>query len=85
MKRLIVLNSYMNNLIPQYHHLNSSLLHGVHIYITREVKTFSTKTNRDVGMVPSVSKKHMCLHGKVNWQNNFRNEEGYHSMLNNPG
>ena len=51
----------------------------------REVKTFSTKTSRDVGMVPSVSKEHMCLHGKINWQKNFRNKEGYHSMLNNPG
>ena len=51
----------------------------------REVKTFSTKTSRDVGMVPSVSKEHMCLHGKINWRKNFRNKEGYHSMLNNPG
>ena len=33
----------------------------VYVYI-REVKTFSTKTSRDVGMVPSVSKEHMCLH-----------------------
>ena len=31
-------------------------------YLLREVKTFSTKTSRDVGMVPSVSKEHMCLH-----------------------
>ena len=31
---------------------------------TREVKTFSTKTSRDVGMVPSVSKEHVCLHEK---------------------
>ena len=30
-------------------------------------KTFSTKTSRDVGMVPSVSEEHMCLHGKINW------------------
>ena len=51
----------------------------------REVKKFSTKTSRDVGMVPSVSKEHMCLHGKINWQKSFRNKEGYHSMLNNPG
>ena len=54
-------------------------------YIIREVKTFSTKTSRDVGMVPSVSKEHMCLHGKINWRKNFRNKEGYHSMLNNSG
>ena len=27
--------------------------------VCREVKTFSTKTSRDVGMVPSVSKEHM--------------------------
>ena len=46
---------------------------------------YSTKTSRDVGMVPSVSKEHMCLHGKINWRKNFRNKEGYHSMLNNPG
>ena len=35
-------------------------------------------------MVPSVSEEHVCLHGKINWLN-FRNKEGYHSMLNNPG
>ena len=29
----------------------------------REVKTFSTKTSRDVGMVPSVPEEHVCLHG----------------------
>ena len=34
-------------------------------------------------MVPSVSEEHMCLPGKINWQKNFRNKEGYHSMLNN--
>ena len=57
--------------------------------IRREEKTFSTKTNRDVGMLPSVSKEHVCLHGKINWWENFRNKGGggggYHSMLNNPG
>ena len=37
---------------------------AIYIYI-REVKTFSTKTSRDVGMVPSISKEHMCLHGKT--------------------
>ena len=26
-------------------------------------------------MVPSVSKEHMCLHGKINWRKNFRNKE----------
>ena len=31
---------------------------------TREVKTFSTKTSQDVGMVPSVSKEDVCLHEK---------------------
>ena len=36
-------------------------------------------------MVPSVSKEHMCLHGKIKWRKNFRNKERYHSMLNNPG
>ena len=35
-------------------------------------------------MVPSVSEENMCLHGKINWWKNFRNKEGYHSMLNNP-
>ena len=49
------------------------------------LQTFSTKTSRDVGMVPSVFKEHMCLHGKINWRKNFRNKERYHSMLNNPG
>ena len=56
-------------------------LHSIKSKETREVKTFSRKTSRDVGMVPSVSKEHMCLHGKINW----RNKEGYHSMPNNPG
>ena len=51
----------------------------------REVKTFSTKTSSDVGMVPCVSEVHVCLHGKVNWQKTFRNKEGYLSMLSNPG
>ena len=64
--------------------LKRDLGHSLYIK-TREVKTFSTKTSRDVGMVPSVSKEHMCLHGKINWRKNFRNKEGYHSMLNNPG
>ena len=32
---------------------------------TREVKTFSTKTRSDVGMVTCVSEKHVCLHGKT--------------------
>ena len=60
-------------------------LHSIKSRETREVKMFSTKTSRDVGMVPSVSKEHMCLHGKINWWKNFRNKEGYHSMFNNPG
>ena len=42
---------------------------------------FSTKTSRDVEMVPSVSKEHMCLHGKINWQKNFRNKEGHHPYI----
>ena len=73
---------------PHYHHTSHRAMnpyHIIHLLIIREVKTFSTKTSRDVGMVPSVSKEHMCLHGKINWQKNFRNKEGYHSMLNNPG
>ena len=60
-------------------------LHSIKSKETREVKTFSTKTSRDVGMVPCVSKEHVCLHGKINWWKNFRNKEGYHSMLNKPG
>ena len=65
--------------------LSECSLHSIKSRETREVKTFSTKTSRDVGMVPSVSKEHMCLHGKINWWKNFRNKEGYHSMFNNPG
>ena len=47
------------------HHL---YIGGLHVEqesnYKREVKTFSTKTSRNVGMVPSVSKEHMYLHGK---------------------
>ena len=50
-------------------------LHSIKSKETREVKTFSTKTSRDVGMVPSVSKEHICLHGKINWQKNVRNKD----------
>ena len=48
-------------------------LHSIKSKETREVKTFSIKTNTNVGMVPSVSEEHMGLHGKINWQKNFRN------------
>ena len=65
--------------------LSECSLHSIKSKETREVKMFSTKTSRDVGMVPSVSKEHVCPHGKINWWKNFRNKEGYHSMLNNPG
>ena len=41
---------------------------------------FPTKTSRDVGMVLCDSQTHLSLHGKTNWQKNFRNKEGYHSM-----
>ena len=51
----------------------------------RGVKMFSTKTRRDVGMVPCVSEEHVCLHGKTIWWKNSRNKEGYHSMLTNRG
>ena len=44
---------------------------------------FSTKTRRDVGMVPRVSEEYVCLHGKTNWWKNSRNKEGYHSMHSN--
>ena len=57
------------------------LLFQVSTVYTREVKTFSTKTSRDVGMVPSVFEEHVCLHGKINWWKNFRIKDGYHSML----
>ena len=45
---------------------------------TRVVKTFPTKTSRDVGMVLCVSRTQW--HGKTNWRKNVRNKEGYHSM-----
>ena len=55
-------------------------LHFITSKETREVKTLSTKTSKDVEMVPSVSEEHMCLHRKTNWWKNFRNKEGsYHS------
>ena len=38
-----------------------------HVLKLRGVKTFPTKTRRDVGMVPRVSEEHVCLHGKTNW------------------
>ena len=34
-------------------------LHSIKSKETREVKTFSRKTSRDVGMVPSVSEEHV--------------------------
>ena len=52
-------------------------LHSITSRETKEVKTFSTKTSRDVEMEPSVSEEHMCPHGKMNWWKNFRNKEGH--------
>ena len=46
------------------------------VIYTREVKTFPTKTSRDVGKVPSVSKEHMCLHGKINWRKKLQEQGG---------
>ena len=47
---------------------------------TRVVKPFPTITSSDVGMVLCVSQTHLCLHGNIDWQENVRNKEGYHSM-----
>ena len=44
------------------------------------VKSFPTKTSRDIGRMLCVPQIHLCLHGKPNWQKNVRNKEGYHSM-----
>ena len=66
-------------------HVPQCSLHSRKSKETREVKTFSTKTRSNVGMVPCVSEEHVCLHGKTNWWKNSRNKEEYHSMLNNPG
>ena len=60
-------------------------LHSRNSKETRGVKTFPTKTRREVGMVPRVSEEHVCLHGKTNWCKNSRNKEGYYSMLTNRG
>ena len=49
---------------------------------TRGVKTFPTKTRRDVGMVPHVSKEHVSLHGKTNWWKNSRNKKGSPTEVN---
>ena len=51
-------------------------LHSIKNKEAREVKTFSRKTSRDVGMVPSVSEEHMCLHAKFIWWENFGNKVG---------
>ena len=74
-------------------------LHSIKSRETRVVKKVSTKTSRDVGMVPSASKNHASLHGKTYGWKNCRNKEvnhpipkpwyhlkeGCHLMLNNPG
>ena len=49
---------------------------------TRGVKTFTTKTRRDVRMVPRVSEEHVCLHGKPNWWKNSRNKKGSPTEVN---
>ena len=40
-------------------------LHSIKSKETRELQKVSTKTSRDVGMVPGASEDHAALHGKL--------------------